>query len=188
MIVRQSIQNCFRELALSTPYEDISVTRICKETGVSRASFYDSFQNKETVLSSIVQDDVVDSQHRMLETIPTFRIKSSPQILMELIYQSIADHERFYSRINRVEHGSLLVRILTERLSALNDVVLKDFELPDDEKAYTAFFFSAANASLISRWLTRKMDVEPTRLAHLFNKWTLSYWQKISPVKQEWME
>jgi hypothetical protein len=66
-------------------------------------------------------------------------------------------------------------------------VVLKDFDLPEDEKCYTGFFFSAANAALISRWLENDMNVEPARLAQLYNKWTLSYWQKASPVKQGWM-
>jgi hypothetical protein len=130
---------------------------------------------------------VVNPLHLILETISIYRFESLPQIMMELIYQGIREHREFYLRINRVERGSLLVRILTERLIVVNNTVLKDFDLPEDEKSYAAFFFSAANANLISHWLSNKTDLDPTRLAHLFNKWTLSYWQKASPVKQGWL-
>jgi AcrR family transcriptional regulator len=185
--VRKSVQDCFRELAISMPYETISVTLLCKRANVSRTAFYDAYVNKEAVLSSIVEDDIVRSQHLLHQMIPVIKRDSSPQIMAELIYQNIRENAHFYLRINKAEKGALLIRAITERLIIWNNVVLKDFDLPDDEKHYTALFFSVANATLISKWLENNMDMEPARLAYLFNKWTLNYWQKASPVKQGWL-
>ena len=186
MTIREGIKRSFKELVFIETYEEITVVSICKKASISRAAFYDCFANKEAVLVSIVEDEIVGPQLLIRHTLPTTKIKSSPQIMLEMIYQNVKNNSAFYQHINKVEKGSLLKRIITDGFAAMNKGILQDYDLPEDEKHYCGFFFAAANAALISRWLDNGMDIEPARLSQLFNKWTLSYWQKVSPDMTDW--
>jgi AcrR family transcriptional regulator len=187
MSVRESIQSCFRELVISMPYEKITVTSLCKRVNISRAAFYDYFSSKEAILFSIVEHDLYTPSHQMMQTISTRRYKSAPQMIMELIYRAIQQNSAFYLKLNKIDKGGLLIAMVTELFSALNDDVLADFDLPEDEARYSAFFFAASDALLINKWLNNGMDVAPARLAQLYNKWTLRYWFDVSPEKMGWM-
>jgi len=186
MPIKEAIESCFRDLVIDEHYKDVTVVAICKKASVSRAAFYDFFINKEAVLESIVRDEIVTPMRMLYETIPKIKIKSTQLIMTEVAYENISKNRAFYSKINKVEKGSLLIRVITNEIITLTEPILQDFHIDDDEKSYTAFFFSAASAMLISQWLERDLDIEPARLSQLFNKWTLRYWQEESPVKLQW--
>ncbi|MGI6536681.1 MAG: TetR/AcrR family transcriptional regulator [Eggerthellaceae bacterium] len=47
------IEDALVKLMQETPYENVSVTAICKEAGISRPTFYKNFNDKDEVISSI---------------------------------------------------------------------------------------------------------------------------------------
>ncbi len=47
---QQAISEAFLKLLQNEPYEQITVSELCKEAGVSRQTFYTLFQKKENVL------------------------------------------------------------------------------------------------------------------------------------------
>lgn len=188
MNAQESIQQCFFKLVLLMPYKSITITTICKEANVSRASFYDFFPNKEAVLASIVEEDLIVPAKQLRQIIPTTRIKSAPQILGELVYQNISKHADFYKAVNKVDEGILLIKTITNGLASFNKTVLEDYELSDDEKWYTSYFFASSNAILISKWLDRGLDINPSQLGKWYNRWTQPYWQSATPFKTDWME
>ena len=187
MQLRKSIQNSFRRLFAQVPYKDITITQICREANVSRGALYDYFANKEAIASSIVEDEVIEPQKLLMQSIPIQQYKSSPQILTEMIYQPIYQNRDFYIRLNKIDNGSLLIRVLTEGFMSLNEDILKSYKLQKDEECYAHYFFAVSNAALVSKWLDNGMDITPARLCHLFNKWTLRYWLDSMPNKLEWM-
>jgi len=186
MSIKETIKGCFKEMVAYDHYENITVVSICKKANVSRAAFYDCFVNKEAVLESIVNEEVITPMKMLYETIPKEKIKSTQLIMTEVAYENIRKNSVFYSKVNKAEKGALLVRVITNEVIALTDPILQDFDIAEDERFYTAYFFSTATAVVISKWLSRGLDVEPARLSQFFNKWTLHYWQTDSPFKLDW--
>jgi AcrR family transcriptional regulator len=188
MTVKTSIQDSFKRLVGTLPYKKISVSAICQEASISRPTFYDCFADKEAILRSIVEEDLVDPQRMLMRAIPLEQYKSRSQMSMEMVYNSLQENADFYLRINHVESGVLLTRILCDSTFSITDEILAGFGLPDDVRRYAAFFFANSNAALISKWLANGMDISPSRLTQLFNSWTMDWWQKVMPRKPEWME
>jgi AcrR family transcriptional regulator len=184
MSVKENIQDVFRKLAISLPYKKITVSMICREARVSRATFYDLFDNKEAIIRGIVIDDIISPQKTLQQMMTRF--KSSSQIAMELHYASIKDNATFYKSVNRAESGYLLTHVLTDEFMVMTHSLLQECDLPDDELRYAVFFFAASNAELISRWLKNNLDLEPARIGSLFNKWTMHYWEDILQHKLSW--
>jgi AcrR family transcriptional regulator len=187
MTVRESIVQKFRECVVAIPWDEITITLICQKTNVSRAAFYTYFHSKEAVARQTVEDDLLKPQIQMRETINTTKFKSAAAMLTELIYLKIRENRQFYCRINAVDGGNLLRSAITDAFIRLNNAVFKDYDIPDDEKRLSAFFFSAANAALISKWLSDGLTDEPSRLAHLYIKWTQDYYRKVTPHIMDWM-
>jgi AcrR family transcriptional regulator len=188
MTVKNAIKDCFRQLIVILPYNNISVSLICRETSISRASFYDYFSDKEAIISSIVNDNLITPQIVLLETIPLSQFKSRSQISMELLFGNIRDDAEFYTRINRVESGGLLVRTLTRGFQTIISDVFCDLKLQDDEEHYAALLFANSTAVLISEWLCRGMDIYPAQLAQLHNKLTMHWWQDVMGDKLAWLK
>jgi AcrR family transcriptional regulator len=176
----------FRALVSTMPYDKITVVSICQRCNIPRASFYDCFTDKDAVLYGIIHDDLAEPSRLLINTLPTGKIKSAPQLLTELIFDAIRDNAAFYAQINKVEHGSLLIRSLIRAFSGLNQLYTANLDLPADEKHYTEFFFAATSAELISHWLSNGLDLKPAHLAKLYNKWTLQYWQSGLPKSMVW--
>lgn len=73
IITRIVIKDSLLELLHHTPYEKITVTAVCKEAGITRATFYLHYQNMDEVL-----DETLDDALRLTELDPAFeRFESS---------------------------------------------------------------------------------------------------------------
>ena len=49
------LENALLGLMALRPYQDITVTDICREAGIPRRTFYHYFESKEAVLESIIE-------------------------------------------------------------------------------------------------------------------------------------
>jgi AcrR family transcriptional regulator len=188
MTVKSAIRDRFKDCVAQNDYDDITITMICQKTNISRAAFYTYFHSKEEVVRSIVSEDLLLPELQMRDTIDTNAIKSAALILTEMIYTKISSNREFYKKINMVDGGNLLRNAITESFVILNRAVTKDYDLPEDERRISGFFFSAANAALISQWLNDDLDIAPTRLAQLYLKFTRNYFWSVSPYKKDWMQ
>ncbi|MDR1088306.1 MAG: TetR/AcrR family transcriptional regulator [Coriobacteriales bacterium] len=183
---KETIENSFVELFMSLSYSSISVALICKAAHVSRTTFYDSFSGKEAVLTKIVEDDIVKPLLSISNNMDMGTIKSAPTLLMELIYKNIQHKADFYLRLNRLDNGALLQKILTSGFMTLNNEILEKSSISEDEKRYAGFFFASSNATLVGHWLSNSLDVTPETLARFYNKWTMHYWLETYPGKLDW--
>jgi AcrR family transcriptional regulator len=184
---KEAIKSSFVEMFMTMSYGSVSVAMICKAAHVSRTAFYGSFYGREAVLREIVEDDVVKPLSSIRNNMDMRTIKSASTLLMELIYKSIQNKADFYLRLNMLDNGALLQKILTSSFMTLNNEVLENSSVSEDEKRYAGFFFASSNATLVGRWLSNNLDVTPEMLAKFYNKWTLSYWLEAYPGKLDWM-
>lgn len=57
---RHAISRAFLSLIEIYPYEDISVTAICKKAGVVRKTFYNNFTTKDDVVDHLIQEIFIE--------------------------------------------------------------------------------------------------------------------------------
>ncbi|MDR1712688.1 MAG: TetR/AcrR family transcriptional regulator [Coriobacteriales bacterium] len=186
MSIFNAIENSFRGLVQTVPFEKITISMICQAANVSRTAFYSSFADKDDLVEKLLDHDVVEPVRELRRLLPTKKIKSAPQLVTEQIYAGFLRHKDYYTRINSIEQHRFIIQSLTTMLSAMNTEILKEYDLPQLEKYYMGYFFAAANAMLISKWIDNGMDLDASTLSSYYNKWTQRYWTQVQPSHIDW--
>ena len=101
------VENSLLNLMMQNPYQDITVTDICKEADIPRRTFYHYFENKEDVLESIIESMI---QPCFLEGLPDFRLGP------EYIEQSLLRMFSYWNENNRKKLDALIKNGLESRL------------------------------------------------------------------------
>lgn len=178
--IDSSLKRCLRQLALTTPYRDISVAQLCHAASVSRASFYKHFQGKDDLLAQIIIDDLCQPVRNVRQSIPTKQyINQSHTIIDELQFNRVLEHKTFYQKMLR-ECPQVFLRDLTAAFVEINQTVLDEYLIDEREKEYVAFAFAADHVMWLAKWIHEGMDISPQQLAFLHHKWSVRTWESIA--------
>ncbi len=133
---------------------EISISQICDEAGVGRASFYRNFASKEDVISRHLKT--------LLDNWWIEAIKKPDFNLVEAVF------EHYY------EHRELCMMLYKQGLAHLNLKSIKEACGPKPEQinivAYTTAYFSYGLYGWIEEWFKRGMQETPKEMAELWKK------------------
>jgi AcrR family transcriptional regulator len=186
MTAAESIRISFKELLGKRPFDKITVSNICEKAHVSRKTFYVNYMDKRAVLEQLFFIDVLEPLSDLQKLLPVGDLKSSPMLLCERMYQSIYDNRAYYENFIRLNGHHLFIEVVTTQISRMNMKVLNSYKLNQTEQEYMAYFFGAAQAMLLSKWITDKMTVSPHQMAVFFTKWSIHSWEQVYPKSRNW--
>jgi hypothetical protein len=144
------------------------------------------FDDKLGLLYRIFEKDLIEPTQHLRRVLPAKKIKSAEQFITEQIYIGVLTHKDFYSKINNINNHIVLISIITDQLTEMNNTLLVNADIPESEKTYYSYFSAASQAMLISRWIEKNYDTEPAQLAQFYRKWILGYWENILHFEPEW--
>ena len=140
---RELICKAMCSLMAELPFDEITVTRICQEAQVGRKTFYRHFQEKEDVVTLMI-DCLREEYGKELAHVP--------------LEEAAGYHFRFLSQ--RMEFMLLLyssgcVPLLTERFSVLLPRVMPRWSEDERENAYRTAAVVAGTEAVIRLWAER---------------------------------
>lgn len=110
------LENALLDLMALRPYQDITVTDICREAGIPRRTFYHYFESKEAVLESIIEALMREC---FLNTVLDF------QVGKEKMHQRFVQIFHFWEGENRKKLDVLLKNSLESRLLAFSSTLIR---------------------------------------------------------------
>jgi len=188
MTACDSIKQSFKALVVLRSYDRFTVSDVCQQAGVSRKTFYAHFQDKRAVVSRIFVDEAlkpVEELHRLLHAED---LKSAPKLLTEHMYQSMYDDREYYTRLVGRNADYTFVDIVTAEIAKMNHSLLASYNVTDTEREYMAYFFAAAQAMLMFKWIREGMRITPQQMAQYFIKWSVRSWIDVNsnPQRFNW--
>lgn len=140
---RELICKAMCSLMAELPFDEITVTRICQEAQVGRKTFYRHFQEKEDVVTLMI-DYLREEYEKELAQVP--------------LEEAAGYHFRFLSQ--RMEFMLLLyssgcVPLLTERFSVLLPRVMPRWSEDERENAYRTAAVVAGTEAVVRLWAER---------------------------------
>jgi len=185
MTVIESIGKGFKELLKESSYNKVTVSDICTRAGVSRKTFYANYSDKQDVVERLFYNEILKPLMDLQDLLPIRTLKSAPLLLYERLYQSIYDDRIYYENLIKDNGHHNFVEIVTAQITTMNLAILKDYKLAQVEREHMAYFFAAAQAMLMVKWIKDKMTLTPHQMAVFFNKWTTRSWEAVFPGKRE---
>lgn len=179
MGAKEAFERTFRQLIIEMPYSKVTVTELCRKAHLSRKTFYGTFQDKEAVLESIFNEDVVMPIREMNRLVSIEQRRQLAHVLTENMYARIWDNKEFYQALIHPMKGvdDTFIRVVTHSLEALNNEIIAEMSSADGYEAeYASYFFAASQAVLIQKWVFDGMPIEPKELAALYRKMMSEYW------------
>lgn len=143
---QRAITDAFFRLLKDQSFDDISISEICKEAGVSRQTFYTLFEKKENILLYEIEC------HNMMNTC------GGDQSATEMVCHYVNDHASFLKILANHENASLLYDSFYQSFSH----VLED---------YDAAFMAGGLLSVIEKTMQDGCDEEKTAaiIHHMFD-------------------
>ena len=152
--VVEHITDAVLKLMKSNNFHEISISQICAEAGVGRASFYRNFECKEDVISRHLKT-LLD--HWWMEAIQTPDFN-----LIEAVFS------------HYLEHRELCIMLYKQGLAhlSLQSIRAACGPKPDQPNiiAYTTAYFSYGLYGWIEEWFLRGMQESPKEMADLWAK------------------
>jgi len=150
------------DLVLRRKTADISVTEICKETGISRKTFYSYFKDRLEVVESIFIDEIEKPMRY------GFEISIDPEIVTTIMYRNFKKKKDFYIIAMKEEGKNTLFEDIIIRIQEFNIPVFQNKLSDSVDVEYLSYKFSATQAFMIKKWILGGMKESPERMAKLY--------------------
>lgn len=152
--VVEHLTNALLELLADKPISDISISELCDNAGVGRASFYRNFESKEHILMVYINKISCDWTKEAGET------KKTLSELIKLLFSHFEKYKNFYKLLN----DRKLIYLLKDVIIGLCGAK------PEDSKteAYAKAFVAYTLYGWIEVWFQRGMKESAEEMANLF--------------------
>lgn len=173
-----SIKSTYKRLQICGNSQKLTIELLCKESHVSRKTFYTFFVNKEDVIAHIIRDEVMRPLFELQRILPTKEMSQARFLILSTLFRIIYNDRLFYESLIIHSKTCPIESILVREFCEMSTHTLSKEGIPDIEREYMAYFYSAALAKLVIRWVKNHMDLSPEDVATYFGNWVLDGWHK----------
>ena len=169
-LTRECIEKALAQLMEEKPFLDISITEIVGRAGVSRSSFYRTYDSKEAVLSSIRQQIFTEIKNLVQQK----GYQKDMKKLFTAIFQYARQHRETMETLRRMEqHNNVIF------LPQMTDF----YEPRNQEELYAFKCCEGGMSALFNTWLQNGMKDDATYMADLGYALFGTLFQKIGEVQ-----
>ena len=168
IMTKGMIKDALLELLQNTPYEKITVTALCKQSEITRATFYLHYKDVFDLMEQI-ENELLKELEDMLNHHQAQDLLSRPSLIFAELYPLVQDNADIVS-ILIGENGDLnfvnrLKHIVREK--CLKDwMALKPLRNSNAFEAYYAFIVSGC-IGMVQYWLSSGMKESAEELAYM---------------------
>lgn len=166
--VEKALAASLKRLAVSEPFEKITIKEITDGAHVIRVTFYNHFQDKYELLEWIIQTDILEPVHILLKN-------SMYREAVVLIFTNIQKDREFYEHVSKTEGQNSLADITSRTLYSL---LLRFFleEAGEGKSArhpwitpeYVAKYYAQSMCYVVMEWLHQDMKATPEEMADIY--------------------
>lgn len=145
-------------------FEKITIKKICDESGVIRATFYNYFIDKYDCLNSIVYYDFVEDVYENNKNLDILEV-------VTLLIKKVDQHKEFYRLSLSIKDTYEIDRILEENFKIVLVMYLEDNNLSNSEPIVNEYFSNALKF-LIKKWLRGSYNMNTSEVLNYFSKFS----------------
>lgn len=157
--VKHSITNALIDLMKEKAYEEISISEITKQAGVSRVSYYRNYDSKDDILT----ENLGNLIHSLNDTLNSLPSHTPIRRVMTHFFKTIRENMSVFMLLY---HAGMDRRIQ----EALYHLIIASDQFPamDKRRTYPASLFSGALFSLLVQWYNTDMTENDSELSNIF--------------------
>ena len=164
-LTRRLLQEGLLRLLSTNKLENISVTALCKEAGINRATFYNHYASPTALLNEMEQQLV--SQLKLITRTPNSIEDIADQ--MEQYCTKLKENAKLVEILVRYHADRDLEEIITKLTEYYekNRLDVNKTVMDPDTTHLVSTFLYAGSYQLVQEWLLRDIDKTPKEIAQL---------------------
>lgn len=164
-LTRRLLQEGLLRLLSTNKLENISVTALCKEAGINRATFYNHYASPTALLNEMEQQLV--SQLKLITRTPNSIEDIADQ--MEQYCTKLKENAKLVEILVRYHADRDLEEIITKLTEYYekNRLDVNKTAMDPDTTHLVSTFLYAGSYQLVQEWLLRDIDKTPKEIAQL---------------------
>lgn len=164
-LTRRLLQEGLLHLLSTNKLENISVTALCKEAGINRATFYNHYASPTALLNELEQQLV--SQLKLITRTPNSIEDIADQ--MEQYCTKLKENVKLVEILVRYHADRDLEEIITKLTEYYekNRLDVNKTAMDPDTTHLVSTFLYAGSYQLVQEWLLRDIDKTPKEIAQL---------------------
>lgn len=152
---------------------EISVTELCREAGINRATFYKHYSTPNDILVEIIRAHLT----RLVDIQKSSDIKSDLLQILEASCQYIYDNASFFRLVMTNDlDSSLYVRFFSSLTNCPELSVAISPSFDEVDRSLISTFVACGGYHLIRHWLVNRIPKSPSEIAALIYSLITSSW------------
>lgn len=161
-ITKKAMAKAMKELMMTTPFNKISVGKICEQCHMNRKSFYYHFRDKQDLVNWIYQSEFISAvQEHSYETGWDFLSDTCNYFY---------ENKSFYRKALKIEGQNSFSDYFFEILKPIVYEYVFDIIKDNDSADFFVPFFTDAFIVSIKRWIMEKNCIEPEKFVKLLRE------------------
>ena len=175
--IEKALAASLKRLAVSKPFEKITIKQITDGAGVIRVTFYNHFQDKYDLLEWIVRTEI-------LEPVRILLANGMYRESVILIFTNLRKEKEFYTfqDICRASIRKLLYSLFSEVTGPVGENPLHPWMTPE----YLADYYAQSMTFVVLHWIRSGMAVSPEEVATIYEYIaTRSMWDVLKELRSQ---
>lgn len=185
--IEKALAASLKRLAVSKPFEKITIKQITDGAGVIRVTFYNHFQDKYDLLEWIVRTEI-------LEPVRILLANGMYRESVILIFTNLRKEKEFYTHIVNLEGQNsfqdicrasirkLLYSLFSEVTGPVGENPLHPWMTPE----YLADYYAQSMTFVVLHWIRSGMAVSPEEVATIYEYIaTRSMWDVLKELRSQ---
>lgn len=164
MITKRLLKEGLLRLLAQKPIEKVSVTELCREAGINRATFYTHYETPRDILTEI--------EHEMADTFANLYRQMGPRNLqahIEAMAQYFYDHaDLLHILIRNSSDRDLALMLQRTYQNSLNISFFKNVD--EEEQKLVSAYIAGGGYLLLNVWLKDGIQKTPKEIARLVTR------------------
>ena len=157
---QEKIERAFLEFVQTKNVEDISVTDICKATGLNRSTFYANYIDIYDLVEKI-KDKMVNDFFNVYREESVKKVHSYDFLKL---FQHIRDNQLFYKTYFKLNLD------LSSSVEFIDETEANRFDRSYEDIDYHVTFFKAGLNAILKKWLDNNCDKSPEEIQNIIKR------------------
>ncbi len=155
---RESIESIFMTLLQTREISEITVSDICKRTGLNRSTFYANYQDLYDLA-----DQIRDRLEKEVEALYDNDLYNNCGIDYLRLFHHIKDNQLFYISYFKLGYDS-------RHVADLRSISRQQIDFPEENLEYHVAFHKAGLNAIIKKWLSAGCDQSPEAMVKIIRE------------------
>ncbi len=166
--IERDLANSLKSLAVTMPFEKITIKKLTDGAGVIRVTFYNHFQDKYDLLEWIIRTEI-------LEPVRILLLNGMYREALILIFGNLKKDQEFYTHVAKMEGQNSFREIaknsIYKTLMSMFEQHARSGRKPKYSwmtPSYLADYYSESMTFVVVSWINEGMPLTPEEMATLY--------------------